>query len=338
MLRRSLLFLSEREALKNLLFKMPAAREVAGRFVAGESLADALRAARELNEAGFRVTLDYLGESVRERAAAEQATRAYEQSLEEIADSGVESTISLKLTQLGLDIDEDLCAANVERIVSRAAALDNFVRIDMEDSAHTAVTLRIFHRAFEAHRNVGVVLQSYLHRTEADAEQLIRLGAPVRLCKGAYSEPPEVAYQRKLDIDASFVHLMKRLLDGVAAVYAPAGQAAGGVARQPARAGNPPTDGDAEPSRVPRVAIASHDHKMIEATREYARARDISPRAFEFQMLYGVRRDYQTLLAEAGYQVRVYVPYGTQWYAYFMRRMAERPANLWFVVRAITGN
>ncbi len=318
MLRRPLLFLSERERFKNLLLKMPAAREVAGRFVAGESLGDALRATGELNEAGFRVTLDYLGESVLAQAEAEQATRAYEQSLAEIADSGLDSTISLKLTQLGLEIDEELCAANVERIVSRAAALDNFVRIDMEDSGHTAATMRIFYRVFEAHRNVGIVIQSYLHRTEADAEELIRLGAPVRLCKGAYSEPPEVAYQRKLDIDASFVHLMKRLLDGVAA--------------------ESPAVGDAGSSRVPPVAIASHDHKMIEATREYARARDISRRAFEFQMLYGVRRDYQTLLAEAGYQVRVYVPYGTQWYAYFMRRMAERPANLWFVVRAIIGN
>ncbi len=337
MLRRPLLFLSERERFKNLLLKMPAAREVAGRFVAGESLGDALRATGELNEAGFRVTLDYLGESVRAQAEAEQATRAYEQSLAEIADSGLDSTISLKLTQLGLEIDEELCAANVERIVSRAAALDNFVRIDMEDSGHTAATMRIFYRVFEAHRNVGIVIQSYLHRTEADAEELIRLGAPVRLCKGAYSEPPEVAYQRKLDIDASFVHLMKRLLDGVAA-ESPAGQVARSVAQQPARSGNPATDGDAGSSRVPPVAIASHDHKMIEATREYARARDISRRAFEFQMLYGVRRDYQTLLAEAGYQVRVYVPYGTQWYAYFMRRMAERPANLWFVVRAIIGN
>jgi proline dehydrogenase len=303
MLRKSLLFLSEREGLKNALLKLPGAKIMATRFAAGETGTEALRAARALNQAGFRVTLDYLGESVHSPDEAERATRAYLASLAEISTSDAASTISLKPTQLGLDIDEGLCVRNVNRIVARAEELDNFVRIDMEDSRHTAATLRVFRDVFDQHQNVGVVIQSYLRRSAEDVEELIRLGAPVRLCKGAYQEPGSVAFQRKSEIDENFVELMKRLLDG----------------------GTP-------------TAIASHDHRMIEATTRYVKERRISTDAFEFQMLYGVRRDYQILLVEQGYGVRIYVPYGTQWYPYFMRRMAERPANLVFVARAILGN
>jgi proline dehydrogenase len=303
MLRKSLLFLSEREGFKNALLKLPGARGMATRFAAGETGAEALRAARALNGAGFRVTLDYLGESVRSPDEAERATQAYLGSLAEISTNDAESTISLKPTQLGLDIDEDLCTRNVSRIVARAEELDNFVRIDMEDSNHTAATLRVFQSVFTQYRNVGVVIQSYLRRSAEDVEELIRLGAPVRLCKGAYQEPGGVAFQRKSEIDENFVQLMRRLLDG----------------------GTP-------------TAIASHDDRMIEATSRYVDERGISKDAFEFQMLYGVRRDYQALLVEQGYGVRIYVPYGTQWYPYFMRRMAERPANLMFVARAILGN
>jgi proline dehydrogenase len=302
MLRRSLLFLSERQGFKRALLKMPVANRMAMRFVAGETSAEALSAVKSLNQAGFRVTLDYLGESVRSPEEAEQATRAYVDSLGEIAASDASSTISLKLTQLGLDIDEELCARNVTRIVSRAAELDSFVRIDMEDSDHTASTLRVFHRVFSEQRNVGIVIQSYLHRTAEDVDQLVACGAPVRLCKGAYQEPGTVACQRKSEIDDNYVQLMKRLLDG-------------GV----------PT------------AIATHDDRMIDATRNYVDERGISTESLEFQMLYGVRRDYQAQLVEQGYAVRIYVPYGTEWYPYLMRRMAERPANLLFVMRALLG-
>lgn len=302
MLRKLLLFLSARPGFRDLLLRLPAARRVAGRFVAGETLEDALRTARELNQAGFLVTLDYLGESVTERGEAERAALAYRRSLEAIAASPAESTISLKLTQLGLDIDEELCASHLEGVVERAAELGNFVRIDMENSSHTEATLRIFRRVFRRHRNVGAVVQAYLYRSEEDVAELVRLGAPVRLCKGAYDEPPEVAYQRRSEVDAAFVRLMRMLLDG-------------GV----------PT------------AIATHDRAMIRATREHAARRKIPPDAFEFQMLYGVRRDYQAKLVEEGYRMRIYVPYGSQWYPYLMRRMAERPANLWFVLRATVG-
>jgi len=275
---------------------------MAMRFVAGETSAEALNAVQSLNQAGFRVTLDYLGESVRSPDEAEQATQAYVDSLGEIAASNASSTISLKLTQLGLDIDEELCTRNVNRIVARAAELDSFVRIDMEDSDHTAPTLRVFHRVFSEHRNVGIVIQSYLHRSAEDVDQLVACGAPVRLCKGAYQEPGTVAFQRKSEIDDNYILLMKRLLDG-------------GVS----------------------TAIATHDDRMIDATRSYIDEGGISKDSLEFQMLYGVRRDYQAQLVEEGYAVRIYVPYGTEWYPYLMRRMAERPANLLFVMRALLG-
>lgn len=302
MLRPLLLSLAERERLKELLLRLPIVRRTAERFVAGETLSEALDAAAALNGAGFRVTLDYLGESVRAREEAEAATRSYESSLEEIRAREADSTISLKLTQLGLDIDEELCGENLRRIVARAARLANFVRIDMEGSRHTEATLRTFHRVFAAHRNVGVVIQSYLRRSAEDVEELVRVGAPVRLCKGAYREPPSIAFQTKREVDASFVRLMRRLLDGGA-----------------------PT------------AIATHDERMIEATLEHARRNGIGEEGFELQMLYGVRRDYQRRLVDRGHRMRIYVPYGRQWYSYFMRRMAERPANLWFVLRALLG-
>ncbi len=302
MLRQTLLFLSEREDLKNVLMKLPFSRQAARRFVAGETSAEALAAARELNDAGFRVTLDLLGESVNERGEAEAATMAYRTSLDEIDASEAVSTISLKLTQLGLDIDEEFCYGNIAGIVEYAAKLGNFVRIDMESSAHTDRTLRIFHRVFAEHKNVGIVIQSYLRRSEADIRELVRVGAPVRLCKGAYQEPASVAFQQKAEVDASFVRLMRLLLDG------------GG-----------------------KVAIASHDERMIDATLEYVTRQGISDDAFELQMLYGVRRNYQRQLVDNGLNMRIYVPYGSEWYSYLMRRMAERPANLLFGVRAALG-
>ena len=302
MLRQTLLFLSDREDFKNVLMKMPFSRQAAGRFVAGETSAEALAAARALNDAGFRVTLDLLGESVNKPEEAEVATAAYRTSLDEIEESEAVSTISLKLTQLGLDIDEDFCFRNILGIVQYAEQLGTFVRIDMESSEHTDRTLRIFHKVFAEHSNVGIVVQSYLRRSEADIKELVRVGAPVRLCKGAYQEPASVAFQQKTEVDASFIRLMRLLLDGGA-----------------------------------QTAIASHDERMIDATLEHVARNGISDDAFELQMLYGVRRDYQRQLVANGLNMRIYVPYGSQWYSYLMRRMAERPANLLFGLRAALG-
>ncbi len=302
MIRRTLLFLSEQDRLKHVLFRLPGARGVALRFVAGDGLSDALRVACRLNEAGLRVTLDFLGESVTDRQEARTAAEAYRESLGAIDRSEAESTISLKLTQLGLDIDEGFCEERLRTIVRRAEQLDSFVRIDMESSAYTERTLRIFRRVFAEHANVGVVIQSYLKRSEGDVRELVALGAPVRLCKGAYKEPPSVAFQERREVDASFVRLTRLLLDG----------------------------------GVP-AAIATHDDRMIEATLEHVSRNGIRADAFEFQMLYGVRRDYQRQLVGDGYSMRVYVPYGSQWYSYLMRRMAERPQNLLFGLRAVLG-
>lgn len=302
MLRRTLLWMSERDDLRDVLFRLPFAQAAATKFVAGETHEVALRTAAELNRGGFRVTLDLLGESVGDRDEAVAAADEYARSLDLIEASDATTTISLKLTQLGLDIDTDFCFANLERIVTHAARLDNFVRIDMEGSAYTHRTLDIFYRVFERHRNVGIVIQSYLKRSAADIDRLVELSAPVRLCKGAYDEPASVAYQDPAEVDASFVRLTKVLLDGGA-----------------------PT------------AIATHDERMIEASLAHIAANGIAREAYELQMLYGVRRELQESLTADGWPMRIYLPYGSQWYSYFMRRMAERPANLWFAVRAMLG-
>ncbi len=303
MLKHTLLFLSERNDLKKVLFKLPFANQMSGRFVAGDTSEEALNVARQLNDSGFRVTLDLLGESVSDRAEAERAAAEYAESLAEIDAHEAETTISLKLTQLGLDIDTDFCYHNLLGIVRRAEELGNFVRIDMEDSEHTQTTLDVFYRVFEKYRNVGIVIQSYLHRSEDDIARLVKLGASVRLCKGAYNEPASVAFQEKSEVDGNYVRIMKMLLDGGA-----------------------PT------------AIASHDERMIDATLEHVSRNGIPDDAFEIQMLYGVRRDYQRQLVANGLNMRLYLPYGSQWYSYFMRRMAERPANLLFVMRAAIGD
>ena len=303
MLRRTLLWMSEHEGLRDVLFKLPIARNAATKFVAGETHDVALRTAAELNRDGYRATLDLLGESVSDRTEALAATEEYARSLDLIEQSEATTTISLKLTQLGLDIDTDFCRANLERIVEHAARLDNFVRIDMEGSDYTQRTLDIFYDVFERHRNVGVVIQSYLKRSESDIRRLVQLSAPVRLCKGAYDEPASIAFKDKAEVDASYVRLMKMLLDGGA-----------------------PT------------AIATHDERMIEATISHIEANGIPREAYEFQMLYGVRRELQQSLTGDGWPMRIYIPYGSQWYSYFMRRMAERPANLWFALRAMLGD
>lgn len=298
MLRSFLLFLSERELPKKLLFKSSLGRRLAARFIAGEELDDAIRVVRQLNAAGFEVTLDYLGESVHDPAAAAEATRAYLGILNRLAAEKLRSHISIKLTQLGLDIDEALAARNLQAIAARAAGLQTFVRIDMENSAHTEPTLRAFYAAQAPRDVLGIVIQSYLRRSEKDVAELLQAGARIRLCKGAYKEPASVAFEEKAEVDRNYVLLMKQLLASDA-----------------------------------YHAIATHDPAMIAATQEFARERGLGPDRFEFQMLYGIRRRLQRALVRQGFCVRVYVPYGKQWYAYFMRRLAERPANLFFLLR-----
>lgn len=299
MLRGSLLYLSEQPSLKKA-FDQPLARPLVRRFVAGTTLAEAITAVERLNSQGITATLDYLGESVHTAAEASRAVAQYIAILHAISRAGVQANASLKLTQMGLDIDRKLCLNNVTRIVRQAAEFQNFVRIDMEGSAHTQVTLDLFREIFAQQRNVGAVIQAYLYRSEDDVRMLNRLGARVRLCKGAYNEPASLAFPQKADTDANFVRLMQLLL-----------------------------------SEGTYPAIATHDERMIEATRDYAARNNIPGDRFEFQMLYGIRRDLQEQVVREGYRLRAYVPYGDQWYPYFMRRLAERPANLLFLVNGV---
>jgi proline dehydrogenase len=273
----------------------------ARRFIAGETVEEAIAAARDIQGSGLASTLDYLGESVASAAEADAATRAYVRIVQQIAASDIERNISLKLTQLGLTVDRATCVDNFRRILDAAQANGFFVRIDMEDSPFTSVTLDVFETMWQqGYRNAGVVLQSYLPRSEQDAARMNELGARVRLVKGAYKEPKDVAYQAKADVDAAYIRIMRVLL----------------------RDGTYP-------------AIATHDPAMLEATRAYAREQAIAPDRFEFQMLYGIRRDLQTSLQRDGYRVRVYVPFGREWFPYFMRRLGERPANVGFVIRGV---
>ena len=296
--RAALLYLSQKHELKDFFSKFPGFKQVTRRFIAGENIDDAIAAILELNHAGVTATFDHLGESTTSRRQAETDVREYLRVLDRIEATGVNSNVSVKLTQLGLDIDEDYCLRNARRIVEAAKRHNNFVRIDMEDSSKTDATLRIFKRLYGEYVNVGIVLQAYLYRTEKDVDDALAMGARVRLCKGAYKEPEDVAFPGKGDVDANFVRLMKRLLKS--GVY---------------------------------HGIATHDEKMIAATKEFAAGEGVSRDAFEFQMLYGIRRDLQLKLARDGYRMRIYVPYGEYWYPYFMRRLAERPANIWFVLK-----
>jgi len=271
----------------------------ARRFIAGETVADAVAAARAIEAAGLLHTLDYLGESVSTLAEADAATLEYRHVVDEIIRSGIERNLSLKLTQLGLDVDRACAVDNLRKILDRAEGF--FVRIDMESSHYTDVTLDIFETLWShGYQHMGVVLQADLYRTEKDAARVMALGARVRLVKGAYNEPASIAYRKKADVDAAYLRLTRALLD----------------------AGNYP-------------AIATHDPALIQSARQYAEERGIAKERFEFQMLYGIRRDLQRSLSEAGYHVRVYIPFGRQWFAYFMRRLGERPANVGFVIRGI---
>jgi proline dehydrogenase len=301
MLRQGFIFLSQSSLARTVITHAPLTGAAARRFVAGETVDDAIAAARELNQAGMSVTLDYLGESVSDQAEATAAADQYLEIIDRIVAEGIDGNVSLKLTQMGQDIDEGFLRTNIGRVLDRAHEHDMFVRFDMESSEYVQPTLDFFGRIWaDGRRNVGVVLQSMLRRTEADTLWANERGARVRLCKGAYAEPESVAFPRKRDVDANFVRCMKLLL---------------------------------EHGHYP--GIATHDEAMIEATRQFARQNSIDPSRFEFQLLYGVRRDLQRQLVQDGWRVRVYIGFGTAWYPYFMRRLAERPANVFFIARQL---
>ena len=308
-LRHFFIALSKSPQLQDLIVGFPVSRRAARRFIAGERLEDAIDAIRATNAAGMVATLDFLGEHVHSEAEARANADEYIRALSAIHQAGVDANISIKLTGMGLAVDDEFCYQNVRRIVQMAADLGNFVRIDMEDSPVTDRTIAIYRRLRGEFDNTGLVLQAYLFRTESDVRRLMEEGwAHLRLCKGAYDEPPAVAWQEKADVDHSLVSLMKFMLD----------------------------NRDAYPGTYP--ALASHDHMIINWTKAYAYTHGITPDRFEFQMLYGIRRDLQQQLADQGYRMRVYIPYGTRWYPYYMRRLAERPANVVFFARAMFGN
>ena len=301
MLRDTLLYLSNQPRVFKFVRNNRLAKHFAKRFVAGETLFEALAVVRALNARGISASLDLLGESVNNEREARAARDQYLQILDHVRETRLDANVSVKLTAMGLDIDHELCVAVMQDILTRAQQYDTFVRIDMEASEYTDVTLQLFEeRLYPAYKtNVGVVLQSYLYRTFADVEHMNSLRARVRICKGAYKEPPSVAYPEKKDVDANYVKCMRELM----------------------LKGNYP-------------GIATHDPAMINEAKRWAKEQQVDKSRFEFQMLYGVRRDLQDSLVRDGYRVRVYVPFGTQWYPYLMRRLAERPANVAF----ITGN
>jgi proline dehydrogenase len=295
--------LSRSAALKRLASKygMATKGSFARRFIAGETIQEAIVCARELQSEGLLLTLDYLGESVRTLEEANAATREYVRLMEVIVAAGIERNISLKLTQLGVDVDRATCIDNLRRILDPGTRHGFFVRIDMENSPYTAVTLEIFETLWQQeYRNVGVALQAYLRRTEADVRRMNELGARVRLVKGAYKEPASAAYQDTAEVAASFARLAELLLE----------------------------DGT-------YPAFGTHDPALLAHLRSHALARNISTDRFEFQMLYGIRRDLQRSLVADGYRMRVYVPFGRQWFPYFMRRLGERPENVTFVLKAL---
>ena len=298
MLRTLLLELAKRSRLRRWITSNSATRRMAHRFVPGEDLAPAIEAARACNKAGMSVSLDHLGENVITREDAERARTEYTQALDRIAAEGVDGNVSLKLTHLGLDLGEEFCAEQLRMVTRRAQELGNFVRVDMESSAYTDGTLRMVKLARAESPAVGTVIQAYLYRSEEDIRELLGIGCRIRLVKGAYKEPSRIAFPAKRDVDANFIRLMKTLLQS--GIY---------------------------------HALATHDPKMIEAATRFATEQKISQDNFEFQMLYGIRTDLQSSLVRQGYRVRVYIPFGQDWFPYFMRRLAERPANLMFFAR-----
>jgi proline dehydrogenase len=302
-MRTFFLFLSRQKQLRKWMETSIWARRLSARFVAGDNLPDALATCQRINAEGIAVTLDHLGENVTSLEEAAASRDAYLRALTEIDNLKIQGNVSLKLTQFGMDLSLAECTANVEALVRQAAALGNFVRLDMESSAYTERTLNLVTSLHDRYKATGTVIQAYLLRSRQDVEMLCARGIRVRLCKGAYLEPPAVAFKSKAEVDRNFVELMNILLE--TGVY---------------------------------PAIATHDEAIVEQTKRFVESRKISRDSFEFQMLYGIRRDIQKRLVNEGYRLRLYVPYGQAWYPYFMRRLAERPANVFFLVRNLLRN
>ena len=308
-MRTVLLALSHSKQAQGLIVAFPLSRKAARRFVAGEKRQEAVEVIRDLNNQGITATVDYLGEYVSSETEARNNADEYLRLLDAIQANRLAAGVSVKLTAMGLHVGDDFCFTNVRRIVDKAAQIGSFVRIDMEDSAVTSRTLDLYRRLRDLHPCVGVVIQAYLYRSQQDVAALIDEGvADLRLCKGAYDEPPTVAFPTKPEVDQNMTALIKQMLD-------------------------------ASPAHVAdlHLAVASHDDQIINYAKSYAHHHGIGQDRFEFQMLYGIRRDLQMALVKEGYKMRVYVPYGTAWYGYFMRRLAERPANLVFFLRALVG-
>lgn len=302
LLRNSLLWMAGNSTLRNQITGSRLARPLARRFVAGETAQEAAAIAERINAQGACVALDYLGENVTSAQEADHVRRTYVELIDDVVRRGLRCYVSVKLTALGLDVDRELCIANLRALLEAGRAGKVLVRLDMEGSDYTQVTLDIFEHMWnaEAFRNIGIVLQSYLYRTMADVERAIELGAGVRLCKGAYKEPPALAYPEKSDVDRNYIECARRLLcDGA------------------------------------YPGLATHDSAIIDWTKHFVAENNIPNERWEFQMLYGVRRDLQKQLVDEGYNLRVYVPFGDAWYPYLMRRMAERPANLLFILRSL---
>ena len=315
MLRSLLIFLSKAAWAQRLIAGWSFTWRAASRFVAGEKIEDAIRAARELNANGFNATLNMLGESIASADEAEKATGQIMLILDEVDKAGVRANVSIKLTQIGMGLDQEICRQNLAQILEHAKKNNNFVRVDMEDTPYTDGTLSLYdfmlERGFDQSQ-LGLALQAYLYRTEADMRKLLESGARLRLVKGAYNEPPDKAYPKKADTDANYDLLSKIMIDAALKMESNTISADG---------------------RIPPVAaVASHDEKRIAFAKQYAEKVGLPRNAIEFQMLYGIRRDLQEQLMKEGWLVRVYIPFGTHWYAYLMRRLAERPANIWFFV------
>ncbi len=298
MLKSILLYLSRQKVIQDIMINFGVTRRVVDRFVSGEELEDGLNAVKKVNSEGAIATLDHLGEEVSEPEEAVSATEVYVNALDEISKNGVETNVSVKPTQVGLKIDKKLCEQNFTKIIERAKKYDNFVRMDMEGSDCTQDTLEVFKSLRQRYDNVGIVIQSYLYRSERDVDEILKLGGRIRLCKGAYKEPKEIAFPKKQQVDENFLKLMQKML--LSGIY---------------------------------HGIATHDERLIEKTKEFAQKNNIPKDRFEFQLLYGIRRELQHKLVKEGYNVRVYIPFGKQWYPYFMRRLAERPANLFFFLK-----
>jgi proline dehydrogenase len=315
MLRSFLIYLSKAAWAQKLVTSWGFAWRAASRFVAGETIQDAIRAVRELNAKGINATLDQLGEHTSTVEEANTAADNIVTVLNEIDKAGIKSNVSIKLTQIGMGLDEEICRQNLVRILEQARQHGNFVRIDIEDTPYTDVTISIYNAMLErgfTTRTVGMAVQSYLYRAEADTRLLLELGTRFRLVKGAYKEPPDKAYPKKADVDANFDLLAKIIIDAALKIENNIISADG---------------------RVPPIpAIASHDERRVAFAKQYAEKAGLPKDAIEFQMLHGIRRDLQESLVKEGYPIRVYVPFGTHWYPYFMRRLAERPANIWFFV------